>query len=205
MLPAANLETIDLLAGDSLAAWKGWRRNDMPKAWTLSNGILKFTPGGDGGDICTRQEFRNFILELEWNVGKAGNSGIFYRAHERDGVPYLGALEMQVLDDAGHQDGGNTLTSAGSAYGMYAPSQKVSKPAGEWNKVKIVCKNLHIEHWLNDVKICDFWIGSKDWADRYRNSKFAGWANFGKNPVGKIALQDHGDPVMFRNIRVTPL
>lgn len=196
---------ITLFDGTDLSAWRGYRRSDAPAGWKVRDGLLAFVPGEDGGDLITQDQFDDFELELDWRVGPAGNSGIFYRATEHHEEIWHGAPEMQVLDDAGHRDGGDPATSAGAAYGLYPPTADAVKPAGEWNRVRIVARGPHIEHWLNGVKVVEYEIGSEDWNARVRASKFAERPGFGETRRGHIGLQDHGDPVWYRDIRVRPI
>ena len=188
-----------------LAAWRGYDRPDLPSGWRNQDGMLTFVPGGEGGDIITREQFADFELELEWRVEAAGNSGIFYRAIENDDRVYNNAPEMQVLDDAGHNDGRSPLTSAGALYALYPAPDGVVKAAGEWNQVRIVARGPRIEHWLNGVKVVEAEVGSADWDRRMAASKFAALPNFGRATIGHIGLQDHGDPVWFRNVRIRRL
>jgi hypothetical protein len=160
---------------------------------------------GLGGDIMTTDTFDNFELTLEWKVAPGGNSGIFYRVTERADATYETGPEMQVLDDDRHRDGQSRLTSAGSLYGLYPAPVGAVKPAGEWNAVRIVVNGSHVEHWLNGVKVVEAEIGSDDWNQRVANSKFRQWPHFGKASRGHIALQDHGDWVAYRNIRIRVL
>jgi len=167
------------------------------------NGAL--TRVAAAGDIVTREQFRDFELSLEWNVAPGGNSGIFYRASEDDDAIYWTAPEMQVLDDARHPDGKSRLTAAGSAYGLYAARAGIVKPAGEWNQVRLVVQGHHVEHWLNGVKVVEYELSSPDWEARVKASKFAPHPRYGRNVLGYIGLQDHGDRVAYRSIEVRVL
>ena len=158
-----------------------------------------------GGDIVTSDRFRNFELALEWQVSEGGNSGIFYRAADGAQAIYWSAPEMQVLDDARHPDGKSPLTSAGSAYGLYPAPRGVVKPAGEWNRVRLVVNGNHVEHWLNGVKVVEYELGSADWAERVARSKFTEWPEYGKAAEGRIGLQDHGDRVAYRSVKIRVL
>jgi hypothetical protein len=192
-----------LFDGRTTAGWRGYRRPDMPAGWEVVDGAL--TRSGPGGDIVTVDQFGDFELELEWMVAPGGNSGIFYRVTEEGEAGYHTGPEMQVLDDAAHADGLSRLTAAGSAYGLYPAPPGVVKPAGEWNAVRIVVRGQHVEHWLNGTKIVDYELGSPDWEAKVKASKFAQWPGYGRAPRGHIALQDHGDRVAYRNIRIREL
>ena len=189
-----------LFDGRTTAGWRGYRRPDMPAGWEVVDGALTRT--GPGGDIITVDQFGNFELELEWMVAPGGNSGIFYRVTEVGEAGYHTGPEMQVLDDAAHADGLSRLTAAGSAYGLYPAPPGVVKPAGEWNAVRIVVRGAHVEHWLNGTKVVAYELGSPDWEAKVKASKFAQWPGYGRAPRGHIALQDHGDRVAYRNIRI---
>ncbi|RYG46946.1 DUF1080 domain-containing protein [bacterium] len=195
-----------LFDGKSLGEFKGWRKDHVGAAWQAVNGALSFVPGsGEGGDIRTAETYGDFELRLDWRVGPGGNSGIFYRADEALDPAWATAPEMQVLDDTRHPDGRNPLTSAGSNYAMYAPNVRISRPAGEWNRARLVVKGNHVEHWLNGTKVVEYDFDSADWIARYRESKFKDLPEYGKRKTGFIVFQDHGDPVYYRNIRIRRL
>jgi hypothetical protein len=192
-----------LFDGRTTAGWRGYRSTTMPSGWQVVDGAL--TRVARGGDIVSVEEFANFELALEWKVEPGGNSGVFYRAGEDDDAVYWTAPEMQVLDDSGHADGRSLLTSAGSVYGLYAVPRHLARPAGQWNQARIVVNGNHVEHWLNSVRAAAYELGSDDWLQRVAASKFAPHARFGRNARGLLALQDHGDRVAFRNIKIRVL
>ena len=192
-----------LFDGRTTAGWRGFRRQDVPDGWRVVDGAL--TRVGGGGDIVTVATFGNFELSLEWKVAPGGNSGILYRVTEDAEATYHTGPEMQVLDDAAHGDGQSRLTAAGSNYGLYEAPAGVVRPAGEWNTARVLVKGDHVEHWLNGVKTVEYELGSADWERRVRASKFNEWPGYGRARRGHIALQDHGDLVAFRNIRIREL
>ena len=189
-----------LFDGNSLTGWRGYNSESMPTGWSAENGMLIRT--GPGGDIITEQQFADFELSLEWLVGPSGNSGVLFRAVEGQEEVYHGAPEMQILDDAGHADGRSPLTSAGSNYGLHGVPRGIVKSAGEWNTSRIVVVNNQVEHWLNGDKVVEYELGSADWARRVANSKFAQWPAYGRASRGHIGIQDHGDRVSFRNLKI---
>jgi hypothetical protein len=192
-----------LFDGKTTTGWKGYRKDKMPDGWQVVDGVLGTR--GKAGDICTLEEFQDFELQIDWKISPGGNSGIMYRVAETHGAPYETGPEYQVLDDEKHGDGRNPLTSAGSIYAVYPPAKKVLKPVGEWNHTKIVVKGNHVEHWLNGEKVCEAEIGSDDWNARVAKSKWAKVTSYAKEPKGKIDLQDHGDKVEFKNIKILVL
>jgi hypothetical protein len=192
-----------LFDGKTTEGWKGYKKDKVSDGWQVIEGVLTQVKGG--GDICTVEDFADFELQIDWKISAGGNSGLMYRVAETKGAPYETGPEYQFLDDEKHGDGKNPLTSAGSIYAVYAPAKKVVKPAGEWNHTKIVLKGNHLEHWLNGEKVCEAEIGSEDWNARVAKSKWAKVASYAKEPKGKIDLQDHGNKVEFKNIKVLVL
>lgn len=192
-----------LFDGSTTGGWRGYNRTDMPDGWQAVDGAL--TRVAEAGDIITMEQYGDFELALDWLVRPRGNSGVFYRALESDDPIYYSAPEMQVLDDAGHADGGSRLTAAGANYGLHPAPEGVVRPAGEWNSVRLIVNGNHVEHWLNGQKIVEYELGSDDWKQRVANSKFVEWPAYGTAARGHIGLQDHGDWVAFRNIRIREL
>lgn len=196
-----------LFDGATTAGWHGYGKTTMPAGWQVVEGAL--TRMAPAGDIVTNDTYRDFELALEWRVAPGGNSGIFYRGVEAKDpikVPlYHSAPEMQVLDDERHPDGKSPLTSAGANYGLHPAPRGVVRPANEWNQARIVVKGSHVEHWLNGTKVADYDLGSPDWLARVKASKFAAWPEYGTAKEGIIGLQDHGDRVAFRSIKIRPL
>ena len=192
-----------LFDGKSLDGWRAYQAGKPAAGWAVVDGAL--TRVGPGGDIVTSGMYRNFELALEWNVEPGGNSGVFYRAAPGSEWIYHSAPEMQVLDDERHADGKSPLTSAGADYGLYPAPRGVVRPAGQWNAVRLVVNGSHVEHWLNGQKIVAYELGGPDWLARVAKSKFAEWPEYGKAAEGFIGLQDHGNRVAFRNIKLRVL
>lgn len=192
-----------LFDGTSLKGWHGYKKQGPPAGWTVENGTL--VRSADGGDIVTDGEFGDFELSLEWKISKGGNSGIFYRALESTEAIWHNSPEYQVLDNGGHKDGASPMTSAGSCYALYPPIKDVTKPAGEWNETRVVARGKHVEHWLNGTKLLEYEVGSDDWKTRVAASKFKVYPGFAEQPKGRVGLQDHGNLVWYRNIRIREL
>ncbi len=202
-----------LTGAEGMKHWRGYRKDSFPASgWTLSEGVLTHAVGGGGGDIITREQFGDFDLVLQYRVAPRANSGIIYRVVERGDYTWQTGPEFQVLDDHGHNLAGNHPHSAGALYDLFTPAEgKLSKPAGEWNDARVVIRNGVIQHWLNGVKVVEVRAFNDDgsptaeWADAIKRSKFAPMQGFGVQPRGHVALQDHGDEVSFRNVRVRDL
>jgi hypothetical protein len=190
-----------LFDGTSTSAWRGYKSQAFPAGWRIVNGVL--TKSGAVEDIMTKDQFGNFQLALDWKLSPAGNAGIFYRGTGEYDHIYWSAPEYQLLDDAGHPDGGSRLTSAGADYGLYASPAGVVKPAGEWNSTLIVANGNTVQHWLNGQKLLEYELGSPDWEAKVKASKFVAYPNYGRAKRGYIAIQgDHEGELSLRNIRV---
>jgi len=187
-----------------LPSFRGYESDAVPDGWTVSG--EEITKSRGVGDIMTKDQFANFELSLEWKMGKGGNSGIFYRATREYEHIYWSGPEYQLLDDANAGDGKDPLTSAASAYGLYAPPRGVVKPADEWNTTRIIVNGAHVEHWLNGQKVVEYELWSPDWKARVAASKFKDWPRFGLATRGYISIQgDHPGTLSLRNIRIREL
>jgi hypothetical protein len=190
-----------LFDGKSLANWKGYKTDAIPDGWKIADGAL--VKDAPVADIVTKDQFGNFELELEWRIGVAGNSGIFYRGTEEYDHIYWTAPEYQLLDDIKGSDNKTRLTCAGAAYALYPSPAGHLKRVGEWNQTRIVARGAHVEHWLNGVKLLAYELWSPDWEAKVKASKFGEWPNYGRAKRGYIALQgDHAGSLGFRNIRI---
>ena len=197
-------EWTPLFDGQTVQGWRGYGTTTYPGAWFVRDGAL--TKLGIAEDIVTTRQFDDFELEFEWAIGPGGNSGVFYRATEEYERVYWSAPEYQLLDDSAAADGGNRLTSAGAAYGLYPAPAGHLKSAGEWNRSRIVVDGSHVEHWLNGEKLLEYELGSPDWVEKVKASKFAAWPSYGRAPSGSIAFQgDHEGFLALRNIRIREL
>jgi Domain of Unknown Function (DUF1080) len=193
-----------LLEGKTANAWRGWQSADLPKGWQVANGVL--SKDGDVDDLVTREEFANFELELDWKIGKAGNSGVFYRGTREYDHIYWSAPEYQLLDDANAEDGRSRLTAAGAAYGIYPAPAGVVQAFDQWNTTRIVVNGAHVEHWLNGKKIVEYELWSEDWKAKVAASKFKKFPNYALAKKGLIGIQgDHPGTLALRNIRIREL
>lgn len=193
-----------LFNGADLSGWRGYKGSPAPTKWRVENGAITLGVQGGGGDIVTAEEFENFELQLEWKISQGGNSGIIYFVREVEGAneTYATGPEMQVLDDARHPDGKLPSHRAGALYDLLPASKAMTAPVGTWNKVRIISRSGRIEHWLNGHKVVATRYGDEGWRRLVAGSKFKAMPHFAKLPRGRIALQDHGDRVWYRNIRI---
>lgn len=207
-------EWIVLFDGTTMDAWRGYGRDDLPETWKIEDGAMVFypsdKPAGENHNLVTKQMFGDFVLSLEWKISEGGNSGIFWGVQEDPWrtEPYQSGPEIQVLDDERHPDAKNGTThQAGALYDMVAPSKSVVRPAGEWNLCEITVDyaNHRGSVRLNGTEIVTFPLANEQWDTMVENSKFKGWKGFGESHIGMIGLQDHGDIVAFRNIKIKPL
>ncbi len=223
---------ISLFDGKTLKGWRGYGKDTVPARWVVEDGCIKFNGSGGGeaqvstgGDLIFAHKFKNFELELEWKVSKGGNSGILYLAQEvvtkdKDGKEvvepiYISAPEYQLLDNENHPDaklGKDNNRQSASLYDMIPAVPQNAKPYGEWNKAKIMVYKGTVVHGQNDQNVLEYHLWTKQWTDMLQASKFSEekWPLAfellnncgGENHEGYIGLQDHGDDIWFRNIRV---
>jgi hypothetical protein len=196
-----------LFDGKTTKGWRGYKKQEVPAGWKVVGGALTLVENG-AGDLVTTDTFDNFELLIDWRIAEGGNSGVMYRVAESEPAPYLTGPEYQVLDDERHPDaskGSPGTRKAGSLYDMYPVEKKVVHPAGRWNHARIVADGKHLEHWLNGVNVVEAMIDSSDWIDRIAKSKWKDAKKFGREERGLIDLQDHGDKVEYRNIKIREL
>lgn len=204
--PAATLRAgwQTLIAVDRVTGLRGWTATGLPNGWTVQGGIL--SKDGAVEDLATDQTFGDFELELEWKIGKGGNSGIFYRGTREYDRIYWSGPEYQLLDDANAPDAQTQLTSSAANYGLYAATPGVVRPADRWNTTRIVVTGKHVEHWLNGRKVVHYELESADWRARVAASKFAAYPRYGLATQGLIGIQgDHPGSLAIRHLRVRAL
>jgi cytochrome c len=192
-----------LFDGKTTTGWHTYGKKSAPSGWQAVDGALSRASGG--GDIATDEDYADFELALEWRISPGGNSGIMFHVDESLGAPWESGPEMQVLDNQRHPDGHDPTTSAGSAYALYAPPRDLTNPVGMWNQVRLRVKGSHVEQWLNGTLCCTYELGSPEWKTLVSQSKFASMPRYGQSKTGRICLQDHGDAVAYRNVRVRRL
>jgi hypothetical protein len=224
-----------LFDGRTLNGWRGIGYDTVPSAhWVVVNGAIKKIASGDvprmadgrplaGGDLMTVDSFADFELSFEWKVTPGANSGVKYNVSETMSIAQGGAgtpggpthsplgFEYQILDDDRHEDGKLATHRSAALYDLIAPrvgakhSAPHLRPVGQWNRSRIVFRKNHGEHWLNGQKVVEFELGSARMDSLLAASKYKTIPGFGERRMGHIVLQDHGDEVYFRNIKVRPL
>lgn len=205
-----------LFDGKTSNGWRGAYKDIFPDhGWKIENGMLTVMASGggestNGGDIVTVDKYSNFELTLEFKITKGANSGIkyFVTESEHNQGSAIG-LEYQILDDENHPDaklgnheGSRTLASL---YDLIKATNKRVNAIGEWNRARIVSKGNHVEHWLNGFKVLEYERGTPEFRKLVQESKYKIWKNFGEAKEGHILLQDHGNEVSFRSIKVRTL
>lgn len=196
-----------LFDGKSADQWRGYKKQEFPKGWQVIDGELVRKAGG--GDIVTKEEYDSFEVVLDYKIAKAGNSGLMFHVTEDADAPYGSGPEVQIQDNVD----GHDPQKSGWLYQLYQPPTDpktgkpldATKPAGEWNTLRLVLNGPHGEVYMNGVKYEQFELWSDDWNARVAKSKFATMPHFGKAKTGHIDLQDHGDEVAFRSIKLRKL
>ncbi len=212
-----------LFDGKTFDGWRGLGYDSVPTAhWKIEDGAIRKLADGQvprlpdgqpaaGGDLMTRDTFRDFELTWEWKISRAGNSGVKYNVSEEISManaPNHAALgfEYQMLDDSLHEDNKVPSHRAGALYDLIPPNaNKVLAPVGEWNSSTIVFRGNHGEHWLNGQKVVDFDLGTPLMDSLMAKSKYRDIKGFAQKRTGHIVLQDHIDEVFFRSIKIRVL
>ncbi|MCW3082081.1 DUF1080 domain-containing protein [Segetibacter sp.] len=204
-----------LFDGKTTNGWHSYGYSTVANAWNIDNGSLhldvadrKNWPANESKDILTNEEYDNFHLKVDWKLAKKGNSGIIVYVHE-DKAKYRNTYEtgpeMQVLDNAGHADAKIPKHRAGDLYDLISSSSEPVKPAEEWNHAEIMCKDGKLQFFLNGVSIVTTTMWNDSWEKMIAGSKFKSMPGFGTFKKGKIALQEHGEEVWFKNIKIRKL
>jgi hypothetical protein len=203
--------------GENMDGWRGWQREDPPGVWSVSDGTLfckgmsgeEAGPGGKGY-IIYGEEFSEFHLKVDWKISEGGNSGIFYLGDEAHNSIVATAPEMQVLDNERHPDakkGQNGNRKAGALYDLLPAVPQNANPAGEWNSAEVILKDGHLKHIQNGEVVLSVQMWTDEWKELVSGSKFPGiredWHDVPRK--GFIGLQDHGDDVWFKNIKIKKL
>lgn len=193
-----------LFDGKSLDGWHNYL-SDSVSGWYVENGIL-ITDGGNN-DIVSDQEYENFELDFEWSISEKGNSGVFFYVVEDEKYPvtYATAPEYQLIDDENYPIELKPVQHTAANYDLIVADEATINPPGSFNQSKIIVDHGKVEHWLNGTKVVSYELGSEDWKELVKNSKFATMDSYAAVHKGRIGLQDHGDKVMFKSIKIKTL
>lgn len=197
-----------LFDGESTQGWRGFKKEETPEGWIVDDGMLvALGKGGDlGGDVITEKVYEDFELYLEWAISKGGNSGIFFNVLEADyPAVYATGPEYQIIDDIGYPGELEEWQKTGANYAMHNAQNKTLKPVGEFNSSRIKVVDGNVEHWLNGENILSYELWTDEWYTLVQNSKWKDYPGYGLARKGHIGLQDHGDMVQFRHIKVLDL
>ncbi len=189
-----------LFDGKDLSQWRNFKKEDIDGKWQVADGAFTLTEKG-GGDIITKETYGAFELKLDYKISKGGNSGLMYHVTEEEATPWRTGPEVQIQDNVD----GTDPQKSGWLYQLYAPDVDTTNPAGEWNTLHIVITPEKCVHYINGVKYVEYVKGSADWDAKVAASKFAAFEKFGKATKGHLSLQDHGNLVSFRNVKVKAL
>ena len=190
-----------LFDGKDMSKFRNYNKEDLSDKWVVKDGAFTLTEKG-GGDIITKDEYEAFELKLDFKISPGGNSGIMYHVEEVEGqTPWKTGPEIQIQDNVD----GHDPQKAGWLYQLYAADTDATNPAGEWNSVRIVISPDKCVHYMNGTKYVEYVKGSADWDEKVAASKFSKFPDFGKPTKGHICLQDHGNVVSFRNVKVKVL
>ncbi len=204
--PAEGKEGFELLFdGKDLAHWRGFKKQDPPFGWQVANGELRIEPRFAPGDLNTREQIGDIELRIEWKMSPGANSGIIYRSSEDRESTFETGPEYQLMDDDLNPASKNPLISVAANYALHPRTRDTARPSGTWNEARIIAKGDHVEHWLNGYKVVEYRLHTDEWRKLVAASKFGAMPGYGMNRAGHIALQDHGDVVWFRNIRIRRL
>ena len=190
-----------LFDGKSTVGWRDFKQPAPDAGWQVKDGALSPDPK-TSKDLITKEKFENFQLQFDWKISPKGNSGVMFHVLEVGDETYESGPEYQILDNA---HGEPPLQQAASLFALYAPSKDMTKPVGQFNHGRIVVDHGKVQHWLNGVKVVEYDIGSADFKARVAGSKFKQWPQFATGRTGAIALQNHGDAVWFKNLKIRVL
>jgi len=196
-----------LFDGKSTAGWHTFAKPTVV-GWQVENGeLIALGQGGDhANDIVTNDAFENFELVVEWKLAPKANSGILFNVVEKGyEAVYATGPEYQLIDDDGWPDKLEDWQHTAANYAMHPPTAKAAKPVGQWNLTKIVVNTGHVQHWLNGVKVVEYDMWTPDWEARVKAGKWKDYPGYGRAKRGLIGLQDHGNKIWFRGIKIRTL
>jgi len=188
-----------LFDGKSMEHFRNYQKEGVQDNWQVKDGAFTLLKKG-GGDIVTKKQYEAFEFTIDYKISPGGNSGLMFHVQETEKKPWQTGAEVQILDNPKGKD----PQKSGWLYQLYKPKEGVdtTKPAGEWNTLRILITPEKCIHWVNDTKYIEYVKGSEDWNKLVAASKFSAYKNFGKPTKGHLCLQDHGNVVSFRNVKI---
>lgn len=217
-IPAASAqkgEWINLLGDSTLAGWHAYGKTGVGPAWHLKNGELHLDAStkadwqtNGGGDIVTNDVFENFDLKVEWKISRAGNSGIMFYVHEdttKYKYPWQTGPETQIADNKENEDGKLPKRHAGDLYDLMSIDKEIVNKAGSWNRTEVIANKGSLTILVNHEVVLKTTMWDANWQKMIAGSKFKEWPGFGTFKKGRIALQDHGADVWFKNVQIKKL
>jgi hypothetical protein len=216
--PMEALQQNALTAAERAAGWRllfdgrttnGWHTygRDRVVGWEVKDGeLVALGQGGDhANDIVTDEAFASFDLRVDWKLSPRANSGIFFHVVEKGfDMVYATGPEYQLIDDEGWPDPLEAWQHTAANYAMHPPARSAAKPVGQWNEARILVNGTHVEHWLNGVKVVEYDLWTPDWERRVQAGKWKEYPGYGRAKSGLIGLQDHGNRIWFRSIKIRP-
>ena len=191
-----------LFDGRTTTGWRNWRKAGVDPGWRVEDGVLVCADPKATSDLITVGKYGDFELSFDWRISPKGNSGVYFHVLEEGEHGYESGPEYQLLDNA---RGFPPKEQAGSLFGLFAPSKDMTRPVGEFNTSRLLVRRGHVEHWLNGVKVVEYELNSPAFKAAVAGTKFERWPLFASAATGHIALQDHGDGVAFRDIKIRAL
>ncbi len=195
-----------LFDGKSTNGWHAYK-NSVNDSWQVVNGELYCKKDGvkKRADLITADEYASFELQFDWKLTKGANSGLLYHVQETHEGSYETWPEYQLIDDWTFPEKLEEWQKSGADYAMHPPSKIMSKPAGQYNHTRIMVNGNHVQHWLNGVKVADFFAWTPEWEKLKKEGKWKDYPDYGNARSGYIALQDHGGGIWFKNIKIRKL
>ncbi len=190
-----------LFDGKTTAGWRGFKKAEIEPGWNVKDGVL-FPDPKVAKDIVTKADYANFDLTFDWKISAKGNSGVMFHVIPVGDETYESGPEYQLLDNA---RGEPPLERAGGLFALVAPSMDMTKPVGEWNSARLVVDHNKVQHWLNGMLVAEYTVGSPEFNALVAASKFKRWPQFATGATGGIALQNHGNDVAFKDLKIRVL
>ena len=185
------------------ADWRGYGRSDFPhNAWSVDGNVLRARASGERIDLISRESFRDFVLQFEWQLPRAGSSAVVFRVSEETRPAMHSGPAMQLLDDEHHPDGVDALTSCGALYGLIGAWHDERSSANAYHDSRIIVNGTRIEFWIDDIQVLGCDLAGEELRERIAHSRFRDFAQFACATEGHIVLAHRGTEAWFRRLRI---